>query len=44
MTFIVNQQGRVYEKNLGPPTEQIASSIQEYDPDASWKLVKDPQK
>ena len=40
MTFIVNQQGRVYEKNLGPRTEQIAAGLTEYDPDASWKLVK----
>jgi hypothetical protein len=42
MTFIVNQQGRVYEKNLGPNTEQIASAMTEYDPDPTWKLVKEP--
>ncbi|HEX7285766.1 MAG TPA: DUF2950 domain-containing protein [Candidatus Angelobacter sp.] len=41
MTFMVNQQGRVYEKNLGPDTLKIARAITEYDPDASWKLVKD---
>ncbi|HEV2616185.1 MAG TPA: DUF2950 domain-containing protein [Candidatus Acidoferrales bacterium] len=39
MTFIVNQQGRVYEKNLGPNTDTIASAITEYDPDVTWKLV-----
>jgi hypothetical protein len=39
MTFIVNQQGRVYEKNLGLDTEKIASGITEYDPDRTWKLV-----
>ncbi|MGH9729200.1 MAG: DUF2950 domain-containing protein [Candidatus Acidiferrales bacterium] len=39
MTFIVNQQGRVYEKNLGPNTDTIASAIAEYDPDVTWKLV-----
>jgi len=39
MTFIVNQQGRVYQKNLGPKTAQIAAAIAEYDPDPSWKLV-----
>ena len=39
MTFIVNQQGRVYQKNLGPKTAQIAAGIMEYDPDTSWKLV-----
>jgi Protein of unknown function (DUF2950) len=36
MTFIVNQNGIVYEKNLGPQTGQLASAIDEYDPDASW--------
>jgi hypothetical protein len=40
MTFIVNQQGRIYERNLGPRTEQIAGGITEYDPDPAWKLVK----
>ena len=41
MTFIVNQQGRVYEKNLGKDTVKLASAITEYEPDSSWKLVKD---
>lgn len=40
MTFIINQQGRVYEKNLGPDTEQIASGIAQYDPDTTWKFVE----
>jgi hypothetical protein len=39
MTFIVNQQGRVYQKNLGPQTAQIAAVITVYDPDPSWQLV-----
>ena len=39
MTFIVNQQGRVYEKNLGPDTDTLAAAITEYDPDVTWKLV-----
>jgi hypothetical protein len=41
MTFIVNHQGKVYEKDLGPDTDRLARSITEYNPDASWKLVKD---
>ena len=41
MTFIVNQQGRVYQKNLGPDTEKLARQIAEYDPDSTWALVKD---
>jgi hypothetical protein len=39
MTFIVNQQGRVYQKNLGPKTAEMATAIVEYDPDTSWKLA-----
>jgi hypothetical protein len=41
MTFIVNQQGRVYQKNLGADTAKIAPEIKEYDPDATWKLVNE---
>jgi Protein of unknown function (DUF2950) len=41
MTFIVNQQGRVYQKNLGADTAKIAAGIKEYDPDATWKLVNE---
>ncbi|HZK81450.1 MAG TPA: DUF2950 domain-containing protein, partial [Humisphaera sp.] len=41
MTFIVNQEGRVYQKDLGADTARIARHIKEYDPDGSWTLVKD---
>lgn len=41
MTFIVNQQGRVYEKNLGSNTVQIARQMTTYDPDPTWKFVKE---
>jgi len=37
MTFIVNQQGRVYQKNLGPNTGKLAAAMTEYNPDPSWK-------
>ncbi len=37
MTFIVNQDGVVYQKNLGPDTEKIAREMKEFDPDSSWK-------
>jgi hypothetical protein len=40
MTFIVNQRGRVYQKNLGPKTAQIAKKMKEYNPDLTWKLVQ----
>jgi hypothetical protein len=39
MTFIINQQGRVYQKNLGPDTARRAAAVTEYDPDPTWKLV-----
>jgi hypothetical protein len=38
MTFIINQQGKVYEKNLGPKTTAKASAMTTYDPSADWKL------
>jgi hypothetical protein len=41
MTFIVNQQGKIYQKNLGPKTASIAGAITSYDPDDTWSLVKD---
>jgi hypothetical protein len=37
MTFIVNQQGRVYQKDLGEKTNEIASNMKAYDPDQGWK-------
>jgi len=40
MTFIVNQQGRVYQKNLGSSTGKIAAAMTEYNPDPTWKLVE----
>ncbi len=39
MTFIINQRGRVYEKNLGPKTGEIARRMTQYNPDLTWKLV-----
>jgi hypothetical protein len=41
MTFIVNQSGKVYQKDLGPDTVEIARHMTEYNPDSSWTLVKD---
>jgi hypothetical protein len=37
MTFIVNQDGQIYQKDLGPNTDQIASEMMAYDPDATWQ-------
>jgi hypothetical protein len=40
MSFIVNQNGIVYEKNLGPDTAKIARRSTQYDPDGSWNIVR----
>ena len=39
MTFIVNHDGVVYEKDMGPQTAKIASEMKRFDPDSSWKAV-----
>jgi hypothetical protein len=37
MTFIVNQDGVVHEKDLGPGTDAAARAVTAYNPDGSWK-------
>jgi hypothetical protein len=37
MTFIANQNGIVYQKDLGPNTTDLAKAMNEYDPDSSWQ-------
>jgi hypothetical protein len=39
-TFIVNHEGIVYEKDLGPETARLAAAITVFDPDKSWKKVE----
>jgi len=39
MTFIVNQDGIVYQKNLGPDSEAMARQMTEFNPDQSWQRV-----
>ena len=36
MTFIVNQDGVVYQKDLGPNTDAAARATNAYNPDATW--------
>ena len=36
MTFMVNQQGVVYQKDLGPKTQKLAAAMKAYDPDIGW--------
>jgi hypothetical protein len=39
MTFMVNQDGIVYEKDLGADTTKAAAAITDYNPDSSWRPV-----
>ena len=40
MTFVVNQEGIIFEKDLGENTRSLAEAITVYNPDPSWKRVK----
>lgn len=39
MTFVVNHNGKIYQKNLGPKTTELALAMKVYDPDSSWEAV-----
>jgi hypothetical protein len=41
MTFLVNHQGDIYEKDLGPNTARIASGMTAFNPDNTWQRVTD---
>jgi hypothetical protein len=40
MTFIINQNGVVYQKDLGKNTKEVASAMTAFDPDRSWTPVE----
>src|SRR5512139_1410852 len=40
MTFIVNHNGVVYERDLGPNTTKLAPGIKAFDPGKGWNVVK----
>jgi len=40
MTFMVSSNGKVYEKNLGEKTAELAKDMTEYNPDETWTVVK----
>ena len=42
MTFIVNHEGVVYQKDLGRDTETIARTMETYNPDSTWKKAEAP--
>jgi hypothetical protein len=41
LTFVVNQAGIVYEKDLGADTEALAGKIAEFGPDDGWEVTSD---
>jgi hypothetical protein len=42
MTFLVNHQGTIYEKDLGLRTTDIGFQMTSFDPDRTWRRVKHP--
>jgi len=42
MTFIVDQDGVVFQKDLGESTAATAAAMVSFDPDASWVAVTEP--
>ena len=43
MTFIVNEDGVVYQKDLGNKTEALARAMKEYKPQSSWQKAEEQQ-
>jgi len=43
MTFIVAEDGVVYQKDLGKKTDVFAKAMKEYNPDPSWQKAEEPQ-
>ena len=41
MTFMVNQEGIIYQKNLGRDTKRKAEAMKVFDPDKTWQRVKE---
>lgn len=43
MTFIVNEDGVVYQKDLGWKTDALAKAMKEYNPGSGWQKAEDQQ-
>ena len=41
MTFIVNQDGILFQKDLGRDTSELAPAMRSFNPDGSWAKVSD---
>jgi hypothetical protein len=40
MTFIINQDGVLLQKDLGKTTKETATAMTEFDPDNGWQIVE----
>ena len=40
MTLLVSHNGTVFENDLGPDTQFLGAATHEYNPDDTWKEVK----
>jgi hypothetical protein len=43
MTFLVSNDGIVYQKDLGPDTAKIAAAMTRYNPDEGWVATEDEE-
>jgi len=43
MTFIVSEDGVVFQKDLGRKTDGLAKAMKEYNPDSSWRKAEEEQ-
>ena len=41
MTFVVSEDGEVYQKDLGKKTEVLAKSMKEYNPNSTWQKAEE---
>ena len=41
LTDIVSQDGKVFQRNFGEKTSQLAGAMKEYNPGSEWTLVQD---
>jgi hypothetical protein len=42
MSFIVNHDGVVYQKDMGPETASVAGTVTAFNPDDTWQRVEIP--
>ncbi len=43
MTFIVGEDGEVYQRDLGKKTEVLAKAMKEYNPNSTWQKAEERQ-